>query len=262
VVSPATLPTTVPATMPNMGPATGPSTGATRGMDKGLPGAAQGMLAMVAPDQQLLVARWIVIGVCALGGFLFSMNYLLAAVLAGFVGEKEGKTLEILLASPLSDRKLFLIKCVSAWLPSAVVGIFFSGMAAMLISTFMRDQLANAPAAMFVIALILSLPVLFLIQGWFVGIGAAISARAETMKGAGQMLGGVFMILFFGLAYGMPLLLALVPSLRPPLMSVLKMWLGLPFAGQYGVVMLVFGIPAVLFVSLGRAEFRRDRMLA
>jgi ABC-type Na+ efflux pump permease subunit len=213
------------------------------------------------PTMPSALLHWMAIGIAVAVGFFFSMGYLMSAVLATFVGEKEAKTLEILLASPLSDGKLFAIKCISALLPSVGIGYAFAVASALLAGIFVPADVIALPARLLLSALVLSLPVLILVQLWFVGIGAAISARAETMKGAGQIFGVVFMVLIFGTAYGVPFLLAFFPSLHSPLLRLGDAWLKLPFATQYGSALLLFGIPAVAFITIGRACFRRDRML-
>jgi ABC-type Na+ efflux pump permease subunit len=205
--------------------------------------------------------RWVSIGGGAVVGFFFSMGYLLAAVLASFVGEKEARTLEILLATPLRDGKLFLIKCISVLLPSFFVGSFFAVAVAMLMVAFVPAEVAVVPAIAIVYVLLLGMPVMILPQLWFVGLGAAISIRAETVKGASQVLGTAMMLLIFGGAYGIPLLMATFPSVRRPLIDFGQWWWNLPFGAQYGMLVLTLGIPALALISLGRACFRRDRML-
>jgi ABC-type Na+ efflux pump permease subunit len=204
---------------------------------------------------------WVAIGAPALIGFFFSMSYLLSGVLASFVGEKEAKTLEILLASPLSDRKLYFTKCISVLLPSATIGYVFAISATVLALAFVPMETVVLPATLLPYALILSVPVMILPQIWLVGLGAAISAKAETMKGAGQVLGAVFMIPFFGCIYGVPALLQANPGLRQALADLLRSALGLPFIAEYALVLGVLATPAVILMGIGRFFFRRDRML-
>lgn len=213
-------------------------------------------LAVLRPE-----ALWLAIGVATAVGFFFSMGYLISAVLASFVGEKEGRTLEILLVSPLSDGKLFGIKCISTLLPSAAIGFLLAVVIAILASIFAQREFAGLPPAILLLAVLLSLPFLILLQLWVVGLGAAISVRAETMKGANQTLGIAIMVLIFGVAYGVPFLLTLFPSQRLPLMHLGMAWLKLHYLAQYGSLLLILGIPAVLLIGVGRACFRRDRML-
>jgi len=216
--------------------------------------------APATPEDKAMM-RWTAIGASAGIGFFFSMGYLMSAVLACFVGEKEAKTLEILLAAPLSDDKLFFMKSVSVLIPSASLGSAFAGALVLLGAVFFPAQYAKMPASLMIYGPLLGIVAMILLQTWFVGLGAAISAKAETMKGAGQTLGAVFMIIFFGLGYGLPMLLQAVPTLREPLGRALASWMSLPFAGQYGMLILVLAVPAAGFLTVGRTFFRRDRML-
>lgn len=217
---------------------------------------------VVAKDPRAAAAiQWAATGVAVAAGFFFSMGYLTSAVLASFVGEKEARTLEILLASPLSDRKLYSVKCISALLPSLGIGFSFTSVLAILVGTFGLPDGTELPAGLLAFSLILSLPILALFQLWFVGLGAAISVKAETMKGAGQIFGVVFIVFFFGIGYGGPLLWQEFTVLHIPMMQFIKTWFKMPFVSQYGSVLILFGIPAVLLIGIGRVLFRRDRML-
>jgi ABC-type Na+ efflux pump permease subunit len=215
---------------------------------------------VMTPQAERMI-QWTAIGASAGIGFFFSMGYLMSAVLASFVGEKEAKTLEILLAAPLSDDKLFFMKSVSVLLPSACLGAIFACGFVLLGAVFIPMQYSHMPLSLLIYGPILGIAAMVLLQTWFVGLGAAISAKAETMKGAGQTLGAVFMIIFFGGGYGLPLLFQAVPSVQRPLAQLLGTWMSLPFAQQYGMLIVALGIPAAVCILIGRTFFRRDRML-
>jgi hypothetical protein len=89
---------------------------------------------------------------------------------------------------------------------------------------------------------------------------AAVSSKAETVRGAGQVVGAVFMIPFFGISYGVPMLLQ-VPAIREPAKAYGMIWMQLPFSTQYGVGLLMLAVPALILLGVGRALFRRDRLL-
>jgi len=205
--------------------------------------------------------RLIAVSVVAAIGFFFSCGYLFAATLATFVGEKEAKTLEILLASPLSDRKLYLVKCISVLLPSLTMALGFSIGVSALLLLLIPHNVVESTVQLVLMAVLLSAPAIALFQLWFVGIGAAISARTETMKGAGQVLGVVFLVLVFGTVYGLPLLATLVPSLIAPAIGVLRTLGEAGFAVDYLIVLMFLAVPAMVFIGVGRWSFRRDRML-
>ena len=170
-------------------------------------------------EDQARMVHWAAIGGATVISFFFSMGYLVSAVLAAFVGEKEARTLEILLASPMSDRKLFLIKCISVFLPSAVIGYLFAASVLLLAMAFVPAEIIYLPPMLPFYALVLGLPVMVMPQIFFVGVGAAISAKAETLKGASQAFSGVLMLFVFGGMYGVPLVLYFAPSIRPPLLA-------------------------------------------
>jgi|GEM_PF-5113878 len=217
--------------------------------------------AFIPSTHDIWQARWLAILGTVGVGFFFSMGYLMSAVLACFVGEKEARTLEILLASPLSNDKLFIAKSTSVLLPSACIGGLFTLAIAILVTLFGSGHVLNVPAVQIFIGLTMGIPALLMLQLWFVGLGAAISAHAETMKGAGQSLGGAITLLIFGSAYGMPLLWGAIPSIHAPVLAFVRQLLTFPFVAQYGIFLLALAIPAFLLMSLGRAFFRRDRML-
>jgi ABC-type Na+ efflux pump permease subunit len=214
------------------------------------------------PPRAVDAARWIALLASCAMGFFFSSSYLMAGVLASFVGEKEARTLEVLLASPLSNDKLFFAKSASVLAPSALIGVIFALGLAILGLAFHLEQIIGVPVLDLLTGLALGIPAMMLIQLWFIGLGAAISARAETMKGAGQTLGAVFMVLIFGGAYGVPALLDAMPSWQRTIHLIGRHLAAMPFAGQYAVLMIVLAIPAALLMGLGRALFRRDRMLS
>jgi ABC-2 type transporter len=212
------------------------------------------------PAMEEMVVHWVAIIGAAMGGFLFSSGYLVSAILACFVGEKENRTLEVLLASPLTDLKLFLMKSASVLVPSAVLGGAFAIVGIVAASSFM-SQFHPVISEVLIYGLVFGWPALVLLQTCVVGLGAAISVKAETMKGAGQTLGAVLMLLIFGVGYGVPLLLGLSPTLQQMAAEWLKSWAKWGFALQYGMVLLGLVIVASLFVGVGRVLFRRDRML-
>jgi ABC-type transport system involved in multi-copper enzyme maturation permease subunit len=215
----------------------------------------------VKSAQSAAVSRWIAIGIAAGVGFFFSMGYLMTSMLACFVGEKEARTLEILLATPIGDDKLFVLKAISSLLPAAGVGAIFAIGAGILADVFIKPQDLNLTTGIICYAVPLGLLAMMLLQLWFVGIGSAISAKAETMKGAGQTFGVVFMVFFFGGIYGIPLLLQSDPSLQAWVYRSIGRWMNRPFPEQYAMVLLVLGVPAAVFLAIGRSFFRRDRML-
>jgi hypothetical protein len=253
-----TFPTTSATTSPAASPATSPTTTPAAPVDRdGLPRTGTPIQPHMNPDE----IRWAGVLVAAFIGFFFSVGYLFAAVLATFVGEKEGRTLEVLLACPLSDLTLYVVKGVSVLIPSAVLAATFAAMSMAIMALAMEGTPQRVPASVLWLAPLLAIPLLVLVQAWFVGIGAAISARTETMKGAGQTL-GVVLLLLCGSLYGIPAGLAEYGPVQGFVERTAADFMGRSFTEQYAVVVTLAACPAVVFLAIGRMCFRRDRMLA
>jgi ABC-type Na+ efflux pump permease subunit len=209
---------------------------------------------------QMSAARWVLIGMGGAMGLFFTLGYVISAVVVTFAGEKESKTLELVLASPVSSTLLFVGKCIGVIMPSLLIGWSLLLVLAGAAQFFYGPVLARLPIAWAFYLLVLSVPVFALPGLFLVGIGAAVSAKAETAKGAGQVLGAVFFVVFFGGGYGLPLLVRFT-RLGPPLLEVGKAWMTWPFAVQYAALLAVLAVPALLSLAMGRLLFHRDRLL-
>ncbi len=219
------------------------------------------VLVAAAMRQTVLIWRWCAILLGVGVGVFFSLGYLMTAALASFAGEKDAGTLEILLASPVPDTKLFLIKCVSVLLPSVLIGYVLLA-APMAIAPFVSgDLLAHVPISVPFHVLVLSVPVTLLLQIILVALAAAVSAKAETLKGASQVFGAVIFVAIFGGAYGLPLLFRHT-AIGNAAGEAISAWLKLPFAAQYGLLISALIVPAAICVAVARTLFRRDRLLA
>jgi ABC-type Na+ efflux pump permease subunit len=230
------------------------------GSDSPLAEASTEQLPAEPSHHELTAQRWVgIIMGCAIGMF-FAMGYLTAATLATFVGEKDSRTLEVLLAAPIGDTTLFLLKCGSVLLPAVGIGVavmLLGGAAAAILI----PPLHTAEVPVFAYALLGSIPLLVLVDMVLLGIGAAISVKAQSMKGAGHLFGIVVMLLFFGVGYGVPLLVSNTP-LGPSLKTLGLAWLELSFIAQYVVILGVLAVPAIILPALARSLFHRDRLLA
>lgn len=139
--------------------------------------------------------RVVVVGIVYMLAPLFLIVPLMvASVLAAdsFAGEKERKTLEVLVYSPLSDGDLVLAKMLSAWLPAVVVGLG---------SFVVYAVTANAAAWPVMGRLFMPTAMWLVLVAWVmpaaaaVGLGASVivSARVSTFQEAYQ-LGGVVVL--------------------------------------------------------------------
>jgi ABC-type Na+ efflux pump permease subunit len=212
------------------------------------------------PAEQVLIARWVGVLVGAGIGAFLGLGYLTAAVMASFAGEKEAKTLEILLAAPIGNTKLFLLKCASVLLPAIVAGYLFQAVAIVAGELAFRQALASVPINIPVYVL-LGMPPVVLLDVVLVGFGAAVSAKSETVKGASQVFAAVAILPIFAI----PLVVRALPRHLAALSGVMplaKMWLAMPFAVQYISLLGALSIPALLSLAVGRALFQRDRILS
>jgi ABC-type Na+ efflux pump permease subunit len=203
--------------------------------------------------------RWAVLAAALLGGMIFALGFLTNSAIAAFAGEKEAKTLELALASPVSDTALLVGKCVASLVTGLAVGYLFLLLATLGLWVLLRSEMAKLPLNVPLHALVLSVPLIVLASTSLVIIAATGSARAETVKGAGQVIGIVIFLVIF-LFSGVPALIRLTP-LGPAFQRVFTGWLAWPFAAQYlGLVGFLLAINTLLFL-IGRALVRRDQML-
>jgi len=250
VVTPIESMPAAPQTAPTTGLSTAPAaTGATP------PGETEDWT-----PPKLAAMRWVFIMGAVGVALLFSMGYLMTAVITSFAGEKEARTMEILLSAPIGDSALFFTKCLSVLIPMVIIGYILLLVPALAGMIMLHSELSHIPIHVGFYALVLSVPPLLLVQAAIVGIGAAISAKSETVKGASQTLGVLFVVLFFGLGYGLPLLFRYT-ALRAPAIAFVKSSIVLPFAVQYLIMLAVLLIPVVFSFAAGRALFQRDRLL-
>lgn len=208
-----------------------------------------------------MIVRWVAIAVGTTIALFFGLGYLIAATLATFAGEKDDRTLEILLASPIPDTTLFLTKCASVLLPMSAIGYLFLLIPSIVAVFVYHEELAFAPVCFPVYALLLSVPVMLLLNASIVAIGAAISVKAQSLKSASQTFGAIIFIVIFGGAYGLPLILKFT-RLGKPAADFGTAWLSMPFPLQYALALAILALPTLLFTLVARSLFQRDRLLS
>lgn len=203
--------------------------------------------------------RWVLIGLATFLSFYGSF-FAIALALANFVGERERGTIEILLSTPLSDRRIFLYKIASVTLLCSTAGYA-------LLALGVASAAFLAPAKVWewlspldlLLCGTLALPLPLICCGLQVGLGALCSVRAKTTQGAGQLFGGLIVAVFIGLPS--LALAAELLGLTGPVVALGKLWVQVPFAlpvlVAYGALLTLLG--AIL--RLGYALFTRERML-
>jgi hypothetical protein len=216
------------------------------------------MQATPAASAFLMYPQIALLGAAAgLSSFVSFMAVPLA--LAAFVGEKEESTLEVLLAAPIPDRMLYLLKCLGIVLPMAGVGYTFLGAGVLYGLLAHQALLAGLGPGRFAATVLLSLPFPMLFTALQVGLAGSISVWADTKKGAEQLFGAVMVAGLFGGAL-VALLLAKSP-LRQPLLRFGVWWLAQPFAFQYGSLIGLLALLAAVLLSAGAALFKRERLV-
>ncbi|MGA2498751.1 MAG: ABC transporter permease subunit [Tepidisphaeraceae bacterium] len=209
----------------------------------------------------LTSVRWAAVLAGSGVGVFVSLGLLLAAALATFAGEKDSGTLEVLLASPVEDTKLYLLKCISVLLPSAVLGYLFLLVPGALAMFLLRTELAAAPINLPFYVLVLSAPPVLLSNLILVAIAAAVSAKTSSLKGASQVFGAIMCVIIFTPTMILPAVCS-APAVRQWLARTGGRWITQGFAVQYVAVLVVLTVVAVICLAIGRAFFRRDRLLA
>lgn len=167
-----------------------------------------------------------------------------ASVIAAdsFAGEKERKTLEALLYTPISDRELFIAKLLSAWLPAVAVSLLGFAVYAVNANLAAMPVMGRVflPNAMW---LALTLWVSPAAAGLGLCVMVLVSARAQGFQDAYQ-LGGMVVLPVLVLVFGQ-------------ITGVMYFSLGLTL-----LLGLAFWLVDLLLLWLGARSFRRSRLVA
>ncbi|MFI5381610.1 MAG: ABC transporter permease subunit [Tepidisphaerales bacterium] len=213
------------------------------------------------PPLHVNSVRWAAVLVGMGVGLFVSLGLLLAAALATFAGEKDNGTLEVLLATPVEDTKLYLLKCASVLLPSAVLGYLFLLVPGALTMFLLRAELAAVPINLPLYVFVLSVPPVLLSNLILVAVAAAVSAKTNSLKGASQVFGAIMCAIIFTPTIILPAVAGL-PGARQWLRHAAGSWITQGFATQYLTVLAALAVVAAICLAVGRALFRRDRLLA
>jgi ABC-type Na+ efflux pump permease subunit len=181
--------------------------------------------------------------------YLFAPFFLIIPLMASsviasdsFAGEKERKTIEALLATPISDSELLMGKILVAFIPAMLVtlmafGIYFAIINASFVSMIGRLILPNLS---WILLIFLLTPTLALAG---IGITVIISARVKGFREA-QQISAIMVLpilfIFFGQASG------------------------LLFLGPLNIILITAALALLDFLifRLGLGMFRREEILA
>lgn len=200
--------------------------------------------------------------IASLGAAVVSMYCALLAIagaLSVFVGEKEEGTLEVLLSAPISDGLLYSLMCGTLLLLLSIANYVVLGGVWAWAFALHADKLAGVSSGAIIQGILFGLPFPILANTAVIAMGAMISVRADSMKGAGQLFGAVTLgiFIFFGIAG----IVIWNSPLKTPVFEFAKWWIELSFALQYSsIVGLIAGVSLFLLI-LGRLSFSRERLV-
>lgn len=165
----------------------------------------------------------------------FPVTISLAIAIESFVGEKERKSIEPLLTSPLGDTELFLGKLIAVMFPP-LFGSFI-GMAVYLIGAYSRFGFVTSPS---IIALVVCLTI---VQAFvMVSLAVVISSQATTVRSANLLASFIVVPMAFLIQWE----------------AIVMFW------GNYldlWYVVLGLAILAILFIRVGVTHFNREELI-
>jgi ABC-type Na+ efflux pump permease subunit len=193
------------------------------------------------PERERLVV--LILGYL-LSPLLLVIPLMVSAVLAAdaFAGEKERRTLEVVLHLPISDRDLFVAKVLTAFLPAVAltwIGSLIYGLVCNLVAWPVTGRLF-LPFTQFAVMVLWIAPAVALLA---LGLLVIVSSRAKTTQEANQLGGAVILPLIFVAAAQTSALMLL------------------PTPGVLAVGAFVWVVALVLVWVNGR-RFTRDRLAA
>lgn len=187
------------AVIPNIATTQSGSLGGFQSLIENLPGSVQEQLAGMT-EQQVMIY---IMAVYFFAPFFLIIPLMASSVISSdsFAGEKERKTIEALLATPISDAELFLGKILVSFIPSIIITII-----SFAVYTTVFDILAYGtfngmlllPSLDWILLIFGLTPTLALAS---IGLTVMISARVKGFREA-QQISAVLLIPVLALAFG------------------------------------------------------------
>jgi len=190
---------------------------------------------------QIIGARMIPFLLMIVGFFPISISLVIA--LETFVGEKERRSLEPLLSTPLTNTELYIGKTLSAMLPPLISS--YGGMTVYLVS-LLFGELEWRPPAMLIVQIILVTTV----QALVMITGAVVVSSQTTSTRAANLLASFIIIPMTLVIQGESAIMFLAPDADSP-NGIGAMWAII--AGMLVVI--------VLLLRVGNAIFNREELL-
>ncbi|MFW5772615.1 MAG: stage II sporulation protein M [Phototrophicaceae bacterium] len=192
-------------------------------------------------EAQIIGERSIPFLLMVVGFFPISISLVIA--LETFVGEKERRSLEPLLSTPLTNTELYIGKTLAAMIPPLVSS--YGGMAVYIISLLVTD-VAWRPAPMLVFQIVL----LTTVQALVMVTGAVVVSSQTTSTRAANLLASFIIIPMALIVQGESAIMFLAPDAESPT-GIRALWAII--AGMMVVV--------VLLLRVGNSLFNREELL-
>ena len=185
----------------------------------GLPGDIQLLIMQMTPEQSVVYILIL---------YFFAPMFLIIPIMASsvigsdsFAGERERKTIEALLATPISDSELFLGKILVSFIPAMIITIISFGIYALVVDviTFgMFNGMVLLPNLVWLIMIFGVTPTLALCS---IGLTVIISSKVKGFKEA-QQISVVLLLPVLGLVFAQVSgVMVLGPAVLALLMGVL-----------------------------------------
>jgi ABC-type transport system involved in multi-copper enzyme maturation permease subunit len=207
------------------------------------------------------VVRWVAVAMVLPLSVFISIMFGTTMAVAAFVGEKEASTVEVLLAAPLSHARLFVLKYLSVIIPAAVLTMLLVAIGVALLGWAAWQAMPHWLLEELLGDLVWATPVPLLCVAVMNGLCIAASMGAETVKGAGQMVGVVLLVVMMPLVLIPVLMTQWFVPMREAVFRFGGWWLGAPFITQYAALMGVGLGFAVVFFAVAYVRFDREWML-
>lgn len=173
----------------------------------------------------------------------FPISISLVIALETFVGEKERRSLEPLLSTPMTNTELYIGKTLSAMIPPLIAS--FGGMLVYLL-TLLGGELAWRPQPMLIVQIFL----LTIVQALVMVTGAVVVSSQTTSTRAANLLASFIIIPMTLLINGESVIMFLAPDAESP-NGVGALW-----AIIIGMVVVV-----VILLRMGNSIFNREELL-
>ncbi len=174
----------------------------------------------------------------------FPISISLVIALETFVGEKERRSLEPLLSTPLTNTELYIGKTLAAMIPPLIAS--FGGMTVYL-GSLLFSELAWRPPAMLIVQIIL----LTAVQALVMVTGAVVVSSQTNSTRAANLLASFIIIPMALIIQGESVIMFLAPDADSPF-GIGALW----------AIILGMFIVAVLFLRVGNSIFNREELLA